>query len=98
MSDNEAFEKWHRDNQVFPNDGETAIGYANRYGKEAWMAALSWERKRRSPLDALSLYDKLEQERERSKKLVEALEKIPKTSTKRCRVAIVNECLAKIKG
>lgn len=42
----------------------------------AWQAAIEYEHKRRSPLDALSLYEKLEQERARTEKLVEALESI----------------------
>lgn len=40
-----------------------------------WEAACNYMRNR-SPLDSVSLYDKLEQERDRSEVLVEALEKL----------------------
>jgi hypothetical protein len=46
-----------------------------------WSAACDYIRNR-SPLDPVSLYDKLEQERERSEILVEALEKISKIRRK----------------
>lgn len=58
--DKEAFEKWFY-SAILVNPLESH--------KEAWQAALEYERKRRSPLDALSLYDKLERERARGEKL-----------------------------
>ena len=63
--DKEAFENWFSEH-----------GYEEINQIKAWQAALEYERRIRSPLSPVSLYEKLERERERSQKLVEALELI----------------------
>jgi hypothetical protein len=70
--DKEAFEKWFKDfYEVDFNAGD-----ARFMGQSiAWKYACEYMRNR-SPLDPVSLYDKLEKERERSDGLVEALEKL----------------------
>jgi hypothetical protein len=79
-----AFEKWYN----LPADqtlndpilyrqflDDTLPDHTKTFCEKAWEAACKYMRNR-SPLDSVSLYDKLEKERERSEILVEALEKI----------------------
>lgn len=72
--DLEAFEKW-----LYENKSSLVIhGGLKKMDDDfhlCWKAACEYMRNR-SPLDPVSLYDKLEQERDRSEDLVEALEKL----------------------
>jgi len=72
--DKEAFEEWF----LSLNDS-----HLNRVIKlnrgaiyEAWIAACEYMRNKSNPLDALSLFEKLEAERAENKKLRDALENI----------------------
>lgn len=73
--DKETFEKW-RDNNF-----SKLIEVGNKGGLEklndnlawCWQAACEYMRIKHGPLDSLSLYEKLEREREENKKLREAL-------------------------
>ena len=69
--DKEEFEKWY-----FEVPYKVDYHASPDQLEEAWQAACAYIRSRSNPLDVISLYDKLEAERERSQKLVEALEKI----------------------
>jgi hypothetical protein len=69
--DKEAFEKWFKDfYQVDFNPGDPR----SMNQSIAWKYACEYMRNS-SPLDPVSLYDKLEKERERSEILVEAVKK-----------------------
>jgi len=69
--DKEAFEKWVKDfYQVDPYDPRLMNQSI------AWQAACEYMRNKSNPLDALSLYEKLETERAENKKLRDALENI----------------------
>jgi hypothetical protein len=70
--DKKEFEKWFKDYyEVDFNAGNPRF-----MGQSiAWKYACDYMRNR-SPLDPVSLYDKLEKEREKSEILVEALEKL----------------------
>ena len=65
--DKKAFENWFRDYWSF----ET-INKEDCFN--SWLGACDYAQKKSSALDALSLYDKLEKEREENIKLREALE------------------------
>ena len=71
--DKEEFEKWFKDfYEVDFNAGNVRF-----MGQLiSWQAACEYMINKSNPLDALSLYDKLEKEREKSEILVEALEKL----------------------
>jgi hypothetical protein len=63
--DKEAFIKWYKNKESeFDNC------------KEAWQAACEYVRNKSNPLDALSLYEKLERERAENKELRKTLENI----------------------
>ena len=68
--DKEAFEKWWK--SIFGN--QVYFGFS--LCEESWKSACEYMRNKPDPLDALSLYEKLEREREKNKKLREALEEI----------------------
>ena len=68
--DKEAFEKWFKKNSY------DYYGYEKNNQEIGWQAACEYMRNKSNPLDALSLYEKLEKEREENKKLIEALEMI----------------------
>jgi hypothetical protein len=63
--DKEAFTNWYENKESIFDDC-----------KEAWQAACEYMRNKSNPLDALSLYEKLETERAENKKLRNALESI----------------------
>jgi hypothetical protein len=77
--DKEAFEKWCVEKfNIAPElieDFRFSFTHKLIHTESAWQAACEYMRNR-SPLDPVSLYDKLEQERDRSEILVEALEKL----------------------
>jgi hypothetical protein len=72
--DKQEFEKW-----LYENKSSLVIhGGLKKMDDDfhlCWKTACDYMRNR-SPLDPVSLYDKLEQERDRSEVLVEALEKL----------------------
>jgi hypothetical protein len=70
--DKQAFEKWFKDYYEVDFNAGTARFMGQFI---SWKYACDYIRNR-SPLDPVSLYDKLEKERERSEVLVEALEKL----------------------
>jgi hypothetical protein len=70
--DKEEFEKWFKDFYEVDFNAGTAR-FMGQY--ISWKYACDYIRNR-SPLDPVSLYDKLEKEREKSEILVEALEKL----------------------
>jgi hypothetical protein len=71
--DKQEFEKWFKDfYQVDFNPGEPR--FMNQ--SIAWKYACEYMRNKSNPLDALSLYEKLETERAENKKLREALEMV----------------------
>ncbi len=69
--DKEAFEKWY--SEYFKIKGITIINIPHHF-TESWQAACEYMRNKSNPLDALSLYEKLETERAENKKLRDALE------------------------
>jgi len=73
--DEQAFEKWWEENIDGPNANYVFLKPSKKLFADAWRGACYYMRNR-SPLDPVSLYDKLERERERSEILVEALEKL----------------------
>jgi hypothetical protein len=71
--DKEAFEKWFKDfYQVDFNPGDPR--FMNQ--SISWKYACEYMRNKSNPLDALSLFEKLETERAENKKLRDALENI----------------------
>jgi hypothetical protein len=71
--DKEAFDKWLKENY------SSLIKHGGLKKMDAdfelcWLSACEYMRNKYTPLDALSLYEKLEREREENKKLREALE------------------------
>jgi len=68
--DKEAFEKWLE--IEFGQEVDKARAYI--YEKSIFRFACEYMRNKSNPLDALSLYEKLERERAENKKLREALE------------------------
>jgi len=78
--DKEAFESWYYEHF---KDCSTrrVLDYLNPLDLEIWQAACEYMRNKSNPLDALSLYEKLERERNENKKLREALEFYAKTES-----------------
>ena len=85
--DKQEFLKWivtklTEEDQDYIKKGEISPYFKPSYknGKpdinEAWQAACEYMRNKSNPLDALSLYEKLETERAENKKLRETLENI----------------------
>ena len=79
--DLEAFEEWFKSNAnssfaVFlrENYPDLGIKWDREPARSSWISACEYMRSKANPLDALSLYEKLEREREENKKLREALE------------------------
>jgi hypothetical protein len=78
--DKEAFEKWFLS---LDNSYLNRVIKLNRGASyEVWQVACEYIRNKSNPLDALSLYEKLERERDENKKLREALEKAYEDFTK----------------
>jgi uncharacterized membrane protein len=79
--DKEAFDGWLENSTTTQEEIEAyeAMNEKDRVMfcmKYTWQAACEYMRSKSNPLDALSLYEKLEMERSENKKLREALEKI----------------------
>jgi hypothetical protein len=70
--DKEAFEAWWRN--TFHTDPPLKSSIFTKDIQDSWQAACEYMRIKHGPLDSLSLYEKLEREREENKKLREALE------------------------
>lgn len=70
--DKEAFEKWELD---YFGQNDNCPHYMLHI-KNTWYAACEYMRNKSNPLDALSLFEKLERERAENKKLRDALENI----------------------
>jgi hypothetical protein len=66
--DKEAFEKWFKDFYQIDRWDPRLMNQSI-----AWQAACEYMRNKSNPLDALSLYEKLETERAKNKKLRDAL-------------------------
>jgi hypothetical protein len=71
----EAFEEWFIKTYRYDYK-DLVIPESVTPQKEAWQAACEYMRNKSNPLDALSLYEKLETERAENKKLREALEMV----------------------
>jgi len=73
--DNEAFDNWFIKTYRYDYK-DLVIPESVNPQKEAWQAACEYMRNKSNPLDALSLFEKLERERAENKKLREALEMV----------------------
>ena len=71
--DKEAFEEWY--SEYFKIEGITIINIPHHF-TEFWKAACEYMRTKSNPLDALSLYEKLETERAENIELRKTLENI----------------------
>ena len=73
--DKEEFDKWfNKERRIFEaNEPATFCDSDEFCMKKGWQAACEYMRNKSNPLDALSLYEKLERERFENKKLREAL-------------------------
>jgi hypothetical protein len=73
--DKEAFDEWFIKTYRYDYK-DLVIPESINPQKEAWLSACEYMRNKSNPLDALSLHEKLEKEREENKKLREALEMV----------------------
>lgn len=77
--DKQAFEDWLSDASNHCSDA-LAYEHERNFCYQAWMAGCEYMRNKCNPLDALSLYEKLELERAKNKKLRDALDFYAKQS------------------
>jgi hypothetical protein len=71
--DKEAFDEWRKE-YVSTHTGYFKMIGTDDLAQVVWESACEYMRNKSNSLDALSLYEKLEREREENKKLREALE------------------------